>query len=223
METHIRQNHGPLGALYPPKTSTAPGPHAAMKEGDTPSWLYFLDNGLNDPAHPEHGGWGGRFELDAKLSAGKSRIYRDARDTVGDETSARATVWRWRPAIAADFAMRLDWCVDKPVHAAPLIQVDTPMEKDATQISISPDKPARLQIRARNPADQSRLRVAWTLYTETATGGGIKASDGENNEVIVSAERGSEGLSVHMIVEGFDLANPNLRSYRRVIVTVEKR
>jgi hypothetical protein len=111
METHIRQNHGPLGALYPPKTWTAPGPHGAMKEGDSPSWLYFLGNGTNDPAHPEHGGWGGRFELDEKAGGGKSRIYRDAQDTVGNETSARATVWRWRPAIAADFARRLDWCV----------------------------------------------------------------------------------------------------------------
>jgi hypothetical protein len=33
---------GPLGALYPMKTWTAPNPHGCMKEGDTPSWFFFL-------------------------------------------------------------------------------------------------------------------------------------------------------------------------------------
>jgi hypothetical protein len=195
---------------------------AIQQSGKRSSWLYFLDNELNDAAHPEYGGWGGRFDLDPKLGGGKSRIYRDAKDRVGDETSARATVWRWRPAIAADFAMRLDWCVDKPTLFAPGIQVDSPSGKGVTHVSISPEKPVRLQIKARNPADQARLRVAWSLYTETATGGGIKVSDAENNEVTLAAERGSEGSSVHLIIEGFDPANPHRRSYRRVIVSVEK-
>ena len=37
---------GPLGALYPTSTWTAPNPHGTLKEGDTPSWLYFLPVGL---------------------------------------------------------------------------------------------------------------------------------------------------------------------------------
>ena len=32
-------------------------------EGDTPSWLNLIPNGLNEPEHPEWGGWGGRYEL----------------------------------------------------------------------------------------------------------------------------------------------------------------
>ncbi len=52
METNIRNDHGPLGKLYPPRTWTAPNPHSAIKEGDTPSWFYFLPNGLSDPDHP---------------------------------------------------------------------------------------------------------------------------------------------------------------------------
>ena len=32
-------------------------------EGDTPSWLALIPNGLNDPEHPDRGGWGGRYEL----------------------------------------------------------------------------------------------------------------------------------------------------------------
>jgi hypothetical protein len=61
--------------------------------------------GLSDPAHPEWGGWGGRFRL-----AGRG-LFRDAADTVESVTDARATVWRWRPAFQADFAARMAWCV----------------------------------------------------------------------------------------------------------------
>ena len=75
---HVRKDRGPLGALYPTNTWTAPNPHACLKEGDTPSWFYFLPIGLGDPAHPEWGGWGGRFRRE------KGGPYRDAQDTVGE-------------------------------------------------------------------------------------------------------------------------------------------
>jgi hypothetical protein len=52
---NIQQDHGPLGAIYPDV--------AYGMEGDTPSWLLLVPNGLNDPEHPDLGGWGGRYEL----------------------------------------------------------------------------------------------------------------------------------------------------------------
>jgi hypothetical protein len=52
---NIQQGHGPLGAIYPDV--------GYGMEGDTPSWLSLIPNGLNDPEHPDRGGWGGRYEL----------------------------------------------------------------------------------------------------------------------------------------------------------------
>lgn len=52
---NIQQDHGPLGAEYPDV--------AYGMEGDTPSWLMLIQNGLNDPANPNWGSWGGRYEL----------------------------------------------------------------------------------------------------------------------------------------------------------------
>ena len=52
---NIQQNHGPLGAVYPDV--------AYGMEGDTPSWLNLIPNGLSDPEHPDWGGWGGRYDL----------------------------------------------------------------------------------------------------------------------------------------------------------------
>ena len=52
---HIQQGHGPLGAAYPDV--------AYGMEGDTPSFLGLIPNGLNEPEHPDWGGWGGRYSL----------------------------------------------------------------------------------------------------------------------------------------------------------------
>jgi hypothetical protein len=53
--SHIQQGHGPLCAAYPDI--------AYGMEGDTPSFLGLIPNGLNAPEHPDWGGWGGRYEL----------------------------------------------------------------------------------------------------------------------------------------------------------------
>ncbi|MDO3385637.1 DUF1593 domain-containing protein [Gilvimarinus sp. SDUM040013] len=54
LANNIQQNHGPLGAQYPDV--------AYGVEGDTPSWLNLIPNGLNTPERPDWGGWGGRYE-----------------------------------------------------------------------------------------------------------------------------------------------------------------
>lgn len=55
LATNIQQGHGALGAGYPDV--------AYGVEGDTPSFLGLIPNGLNDPERPDWGGWGGRYIL----------------------------------------------------------------------------------------------------------------------------------------------------------------
>src|SRR4030066_922541 len=52
---NIQQGHGPLGAVYPDV--------AYGMEGDNPSFWFLIPNGLNNPEHPDWGGWGGRYDL----------------------------------------------------------------------------------------------------------------------------------------------------------------
>ena len=94
---------GPLGELYPTKTSTAPNSHGCMKEGDTPSWFFFLPLGGNDPRDPSQPGWGGRYERQA------DGWYRDVSRQPG--VDPRESVSRWRADFQADFARRLKWCL----------------------------------------------------------------------------------------------------------------
>jgi len=101
IEAHVRRR-GPLGALYPVKTWTAPNPHSCLKEGDTPAWFFFLPRGGNNPADPTHPGWGGEFVRQA------DGWYRDRPAAAGADP--REAVSRWRPAFQRDFAERMAWC-----------------------------------------------------------------------------------------------------------------
>lgn len=100
IESNVRSK-SPLGALYPTKTWTAPNPHGCMKEGDTPSWFFFLSAGGNDPSDPTKPGWGGQFAREP------DGWYRDL--IPADGTDPRLAVSRWRPDFQADFARRMAW------------------------------------------------------------------------------------------------------------------
>jgi hypothetical protein len=102
VEQSIR-SRGPLGALYPVKAYTAPNPHACMKEGDTPSWFFFLPLGGNDPRDPAKPGWAGQYRR------GDDGWYYDVPPE--GKSLTRDNVSRWRPAFQADFARRMAWCV----------------------------------------------------------------------------------------------------------------
>ena len=110
LEEHVIDGHGPLGALYPKL--------AYIMEGDTPSFLGLVQNGLSWHLSPAHGGWGGRYQL--YQAYGEAHPIwtnnQDSRDTVTADngqtaTSDPATIWRWREHFQHDFAARMDWCV----------------------------------------------------------------------------------------------------------------
>lgn len=106
----IRENLqiGPLGKKYPDVMY-------AM-EGDTPTFLYLIQNGLGDAEQPSWGSWGGRYipaNVSAKGTPSRGH-FADCSDTVvgvnGEPfTSNRATIWRWRNAFQRDFAARIQW------------------------------------------------------------------------------------------------------------------
>lgn len=105
LQEHVRL--GTLGAYYLN--------WSYIMEGDTPSFLGLLPNGLNAPEHPEWGGWGGRYKL-LDLS-GWTSVYSDVADfAIGANNdtfySKYASLWRWRPAFQYDFAARMQWSVE---------------------------------------------------------------------------------------------------------------
>jgi hypothetical protein len=103
---------GSFGKVYPtPKF---------LMEGDTPTFLYLIQNGLSSPENPEWGSWGGRYtSLDLDFAR---KTFSDATDVViGHDgkkyCSNQATIWRWRNAFQNDFAARMQWTLTSDFSA----------------------------------------------------------------------------------------------------------
>lgn len=212
---NIKTDHGPLGAMYPMQTWTDPNPHGCLKEGDTPSWFYFLDHGLSDPAHPEWGSWGGRFARQT------NSYYRDAKDKVGEKNDGRATVWRWRPAYQADFAARMDWCT-KPYDQAnhhPIAVLNGDSSRQVMRISAGAGESVKLSAEGSTDPDGNAITCNWWLYTEAGSyGKSIPIAEGAQTTLAVPKD--AAGKTIHVILEVKDDGEPALTAYRRTIIDV---
>jgi hypothetical protein len=218
VEKNVRRDHGPLGALYPIQTWTAPNPHSTLKEGDTPSWFYFLRNGLNDPAHPGWGGWGGRF---TNLV---DRLYRDAHDTMGTITDARSTVSRWRSAFQREFQARMDWCVADSGRANhnPVAVLNGDNSRAIVHVPAKAGKRVRLSAEGSSDPDKNAVAAKWFIYREAGTFRDDLLLSG-TNELSTSfvAPQVSAPATVHVILEVIDAGEPKLSSFRRALVTIK--
>lgn len=218
LKENVLENHGPLGKLYPTKTWTAPNPHGVMKEGDTPSWFFFLNNGLNIPEQPYLGGWGGRF---LKNEAG---VYRDATDKFVDKTEARATVYRWREDFQNDWAARMDWCVGdyEKCNHAPVAAVNGSIDKMPLVIKAKKGKTITLDASASFDPDNDKLIFEWLIYPENPENdkNSILKSDGEKAFIQINNIRLIENLPVLLRVT--DNGSPKLVSYKRILITSKK-
>lgn len=216
---NVIQNHGPLGARYPKL--------AYIMEGDTPSFLNLISNGLQAHLSPTYGGWGGRYEL--RQSYAETRpIYTNSRDTVviadgRSLTSAQATIWRWREAYQYDFAARMDWCV-KPYREAnhnPLAVVNGSTGKEVLELTARPGDSITLSAEGSTDPDCNTLSYRWFWYPEAGTFQGTLSIEGLSSPrarfVVPSVKKKS---TIHVILEVLDDGAPPLRSYRRVIVNV---
>ena len=219
--------HTELADNYPDKAYTGgedKNPHMALKEGDTPSFLYFLPNGLNAVEHPEWGGWGGRYE------EVKPGFFRDADDTVFDVSegkiiiSPRATVFRWREDFQNDFAARIDWGATPAYSAAnhpPLAVVNGHIGNEPLRIFASARKKIKLDAIISHDPDRDDLTIEWFHYREAGTyNGEVKIRTRRKAKAGVRIPKDASGSTIHIVCKVSDDGSPSLCGYKRVILEV---
>jgi len=223
---NIIANHGALGALYPKL--------AYIMEGDTPSFLGLVNNGLSWHESPAFGGWGGRYTL--YRAHGESRPIwtnsADSRDTFSTpdgsvHTSDPATIWRWREHFQNDFSARMDWCIADSYAKAnhnPKAVLNGDESKAVLKLEASSGQTVELSAEGTNDPDGNQVSASWFVYTEAGTVTApvqLASSDGWKTSFVAPVVKAPG--TVHLILVVRDDGRPNLVSYRRAVVTVKPR
>jgi len=238
---NIQQGHGPLGAMYPDV--------AYGMEGDTPSWLALIQNGLNRPEHPDWGGWGGRYELyqpetppsgftgGVPIEPETRPIWTNAVDTftpripnkygrtIRKDTITfadnKVTLWRWRDDFQNDFAARMDWCTKAfgEANHPPIPALGHP-----DKITVRSGEIFSLDASGTTDPDGDNLSYWWFQYPEA---GSFKEevsfgpfAENLYNVHTIKAPEVNQPETAHFILKVTDKGTPALSRYKRVIVTI---
>lgn len=217
---------GPLGAQYPQVEY--------LMEGDSPTFMYLIDNGLSYPEHPDWGSWGGRYEL---YNPGNRKwfgepetrpIWTDAMDEVYGKdkqwhTTNKATIWRWRDAYQNDFSARMDWTIKdyKDCNHAPIAKASfTKQGKDTILLNAE----------GSSDPDGNTLSYHWFCYQEAGTfalqngrsGEYLRIKDSDKPQASFVISRPQRQGTLHIILEVTDNGKPALTRYARLIINTEK-
>jgi hypothetical protein len=236
---NIQQGHGPLGAEYPDV--------AYGMEGDTPSFLSIIPNGLNEPEHPEWGGWGGRYELYkpdfAELKKGGSgvpfepetrAIWTNAVDnftpyvrsdygrTLKFDTvhfnDYKVTLWRWRDDFQNDFAARMDWCVKSYKEANHPPVVSL---SGSNEITVRSGEWFGIDAGGSTDPDGDNLSFLWFSYPEAGSYKKPIITEAEiSHKWYAVAPQVEKEETAHIILKITDKGSPALSKYKRIIVTI---
>ncbi|KAJ0415021.1 hypothetical protein BJY00DRAFT_305161 [Aspergillus carlsbadensis] len=162
---------GPLGRAYPDP--------AWQVEGDTPSFLYLIPNGLGSPENPSWGSWGGRYDpVDPTFQVNH---YADTVDTIDRNgqsyCSNFATVWRWAGAFQNDFAARMQWTLHSDfaqANHAPVVIVNGHMDVSASlHIEVEAGQVVSLDASESYDPDGDNLTYSWFHYKEPTMAMGV--------------------------------------------------
>jgi Protein of unknown function (DUF1593) len=225
LDAHIR-SRGPLGALYPKIVFGM--------EGDTPSFLYLIPNGLGSSEHPDWGSWGGRYGQPSKdwgLWASSADRYTGSGGV--SVTSNAATISRWRSAFQNDFAARMAWTVETRFSGAnhpPQQRLNGVAGQEPVEIAACAGEAVRLSAQGSTDPDGQALSYRWWHYREaSAQMLAVKLEGAETAEatavvqpwVHASSAAPLPSYPLHVILEVTDSGTPALTRYRRAIINVQ--
>ncbi len=242
---NLQQNHGPLGALYPDVGYAV--------EGDTPSWLSLIPNGLNSPEHPDWGGWGGRYELylpnmsdfDLKGFNGGVPVDPETRPIWTNANDSYNPVlfrdhgrsWRTDTATYKDNKVTLwRWRDDFQNDFAARMDWTFMSYENANHppvpslgheenITVKSGEQFVLDASGTTDPDGDNLTYVWFQYMEAGTlKKQVTLRSAENlYRIFLTAPEVDKTANTHFILKVTDKGKPALTRYKRVIVTVERK
>lgn len=203
---HI-QGKGALGQEYPD--------YKWGVEGDTPSFLYVMPNGLNNPEDPHQAGWAGYHErglcADSLTTAWTSWQEPLRSISVGYKT-------RFYPDELNDFMARMQWADEGRGNYNPQVIVDGKKGREPIHFKAKAGEIVRLDASRSMDPDGDDLSFYWWQQPEI---GKTKVTISQSEESIAAIRIPADavGDTIHIICEVHDNGPFHLVSYRRIIIS----
>ena len=219
------QSQLPFGACYPDRKWAT--------EGDSPSFLYLLANGLNMPEHVDYGGWGGRFDtqkaanirgMDFIRRSGKDETQYDPYYMYGTAPEGGDAIRKWQAHIWNDFAARMAWTTTDDYSAVnhhPTAAVGKDRSLKCRHEKARPGDVLQFDASRSSDPDGDSLNFRWTVYAEPSTyKGTVDIEGGDTPRCRVAVPANASGKTIHLILTVTDDGTPALTAYRRIVIEV---
>jgi len=203
---HI-QGMGAMGKVYPTFKWGV--------EGDTPSFLHLMPNGLNNPDEPEQVGWGGyhTFGMSPDSITNAWTNWKEPQKKISDNYEKR-----FYPDEFNDFAARMAWAKNGKGNTNPVIVLNG--KKGVSPIQIMANVGNTITLDASKSYDNEGDKLSFHWWQQKEIGVPVNIATPYTSITKINIPKEAKGKDIHIICEVHDNGAFNLVSYRRVIIKV---
>lgn len=212
------QGKGEMGKVYPTFKWGV--------EGDTPSFLHVMPNGLNDPEDPTQVGWGGYHRFGMSPDS-VTYCWTNWMGEIKDKSDLYEH--RFYPTEFNDFAARMEWADKGTGNHNPIIKINGKEGVKPLHLNAIAGTSITINVSKSFDPDGDQFSIIWWQQVEAGTyqepvpltmsaaGKGTKV---KKQWATIELPEDARGKSIHIICEATDNSHYQLVSYRRIIIDV---
>lgn len=204
------QDHGALGGVYPH--------YLWGVEGDTPSFLHVMPNGLNDPDDPTQVGWGGVhcFGISPDRETSAWTNWEQPLKGISDRYEKK-----FYPDEFRDFAARMQWAAEGEGNHNPVVLIGRQGGLAPIEVNARPGQTLRFDASRSFDPDGDSLRFAWWFQEFPDDEMPFTLEDPASPVVSFQPGPDLSGKKLHLVCELHDDGPYRLPAYRRVVISVK--